>query len=236
MPSHESRCGAGSGGPGTRSHLKADPASSRVMDQRGGGRPRAVSCPSRSTTAAASRADTSMRRAMTCSWSLRWMKGRFLSFHFSTFHTGCRKVAPSVEQRRERMPSWLWTDVIVTGDSAEAVEEFVRGECDATGSCTLSAPGDLRVALGFDGFVCNDDSAFMFTYVNLKQERKPAVVAKFETRWQPPLSFFERMASRYPFLMFLMRVEHEDDESYPKGYFIVSPIESPTVQAPQSSR
>ena len=56
------------------------------------------------------------------------MKGRFLSFHFSTFHTGCRKVAPSVEQRRERMPSWLWTDVIVTGESAEAVEEFVRGE------------------------------------------------------------------------------------------------------------
>jgi hypothetical protein len=103
--------------------------------------------------------------------------------------------------------------------------------------CTFSAPGDLRVALGFDGFVCNDDSAFVATYVNLKQEPwKPAVVAKFETRWQPPLAFFERMASRYPFLMFLMRVEHEDDESYPKGYFIVAPVESPAAQAPPPSR
>ena len=76
--------------------------------------------------------------------------------------------------------------------------------------------------------------------VNLKQERKPAIVAKFETRWQPPVAFFERMASRYPFLVFLMRVEHEDDESYPKGYFMVSPVEllveSPTVQAPPPSR
>ena len=37
------------------------------------------------------------------------------------------------------------------------------------------------------------------------------------------------MTSRYPFLMFLMRVEHEDDESYPNGYFKVSPMESLTV-------
>ena len=134
------------------------------------------------------------------------------------------------------MPSWVWTDVVVTGDSAEAVSAFTTGECDANGMCTFSAPGDMRVALGFDGFVCNEDSAFVFTYVHLKQERKPAVVAKFETRWQPPLGFFERMASRYPFLMFLMRVEHEDDESYPKGYFTVAPVESPTVKAPPPSR
>ena len=164
------------------------------------------------------------------------MKGRFLSFHFSTFHTGCRKVAPSVEQRRERMPSWLWTDVIVTGESAEAVEEFVRGECDATGSSMhiICARGPARRSR--IRWISVQRGLRFQVHVNLKQERKPAVVAKFETRWQPPLSFFERMASRYPFLMFLMRVEHEDDESYPKGYFIVSPIESPTVQAPQSSR
>ena len=63
------------------------------------------------------------------------------------------------------MPSWVWTDVVVTGDSAEAVGEFTKGECDANGKCTFSAPGDMRVALGFDGFVCNEDSAFVFTYV-----------------------------------------------------------------------
>ena len=134
------------------------------------------------------------------------------------------------------MPSWVWTEVVVTGDSPEAVSEFTEAECDANGMCTFSAPGDMRVALGFDGFVCNEDSAFVSTYVKVMQERKPAVVAKFETRWQPPLAFFELMASRYPSLMFLMRVDHEDDESYPDGYFTVAPIESPTVQAPPPSR
>lgn len=134
------------------------------------------------------------------------------------------------------MPSWVWTDVVVTGDSAEAVGEFTKSECDANGNCTFSAPGDMRIALGFDGFVCNENSAFVFQHVKVNKELKPAVVAKFETRWHPPLGFFERMASRYPFLMFLMRVEHEDDESYPKGYFIVAPVEAPAVQAPPPSR
>ena len=129
------------------------------------------------------------------------------------------------------MPSWVWSDVVVMGDTAEAVEEFVKSECDATGQCTFSAPGDLRIALGFDGLVCNEDSAFVWTHVNFKKEWKPAAVAKFETRWQPPIAFFERMASRYPFLMFLMRVQHEDDESYPNGYFHVAPVEAP-VAAP----
>ena len=44
---------------------------------------------------------------------------------------------------------------------------------------------------------------------------------------------FERMASRYPFLMFVARVEHEDDESYPNGYFKVSPAEPPATSAPR---
>ena len=57
----------------------------------------------------------------------------------------------------------------------------------------------------------------------------------FETRWSPPLAFFERMASRYPFLMFVARVEHEDDESYPNGYFKVSPCVAPKTIAPPSS-
>lgn len=134
------------------------------------------------------------------------------------------------------MPSWAWSDVVVMGDSAEAVEEFVKSECDATGQCTFSAPGDLRIALGFDGLVCNEDSAFVRTHVTFKKERKPAAVAKFETRWQPPIAFFERMASRYPFLMFLMRVQHEDDESYPNGYFHVAPVEAAALQAPPPSR
>ena len=90
--------------------------------------------------------------------------------------------------------------------------------------------------MGFDGFdVCNEDSMFQLTYVNLKGERKPAYAARFETRWNPPLAFFERMASRYPFLMFVARVEHEDDESYPNGYFKVSPYVTPTTIAPPSS-
>ena len=133
------------------------------------------------------------------------------------------------------MTSWVWTDVVVTGDSPEAVSEFTEAECDANGRCTFSAPGDMRVARGFDGFVCNEDSAFVSTYVNVNKERKLAVVAKFETRWQPPLAFFERMASRYPFLIFLMRVDHEDDESYPNGYFNVSPCVTPNTIAPPSS-
>ena len=84
--------------------------------------------------------------------------------------------------------------------------------------------------------MCNEDSAFVRTHVTFKKERKPAAVARFETRWQPPIAFFERMASRYPFLMFLMRVQHEDDESYPNGYFHVAPVEAPPVQAPPPSR
>ena len=134
------------------------------------------------------------------------------------------------------MPSWVFSDVIVTGDSPDAVNEFVKGECDATGRCTFSAPGDMRVALGFDGFVCNEDSAFVYTNVKMGQELKAAVVAKFETRWHPPIAFFERMAARYPFLMFVMRVSHEDDDSYPNGYFKVVPEEPRAVNPPPPSR
>ena len=133
------------------------------------------------------------------------------------------------------MPSWVWTDVVVTGESMEAVEQFVKGECDENGRCTFSTPGDLRLALGFDGFVCNEDSTFQSMHVNLKGERKPAYAARFETRWSPPIAFFERMATRYPFLIFVARVEHEDDESYPNGYFKVSPSVAPDTIAPPSS-
>jgi len=116
------------------------------------------------------------------------------------------------------------SDTARMGCSSSAIRErvnlvsFEDTRDGTTGRCTISAPGDPRVALGFDGFVCNEDSAFVSTYVNLKQEPKPAAVAKFETRWQPPLAFFERMASRYPLLTFVMRVDHEDDESYPNAF------------------
>ena len=44
------------------------------------------------------------------------------------------------------------------------------------------------------------------------------------------------MAARYPFLMFVMRVCHEDDDSYPTGYFKVSPAVPTAVIPPPLSR
>ena len=156
----------------------------------------------------------------------------------SVFSTRMRiMLVPSVGVRSSHeIRNVVWTKVLVTGESLKGVEQFVKGECDAAGRCTFSAPGDLRIALGFDGFVCNEDSAFVLTHVVVLKESKPAYVARFETRWNPPLAFFERMASRYPFLTFLMHVDHEDDESYPDTFFKVPPLEYHTTSAPPPSR
>ena len=135
------------------------------------------------------------------------------------------------------MPSWVWTDVVLAG-SSEALTAFAQHECGDTLLCKWKKPEcspgtDLRkhayATLGFDGFVCNVDCAFTFMEQRIMGVNQLVLRARFETRWSPPFEFFTRIANEYPKLVIYMKVEHEDDETYPPGYFKVPR----TYQPPQ---
>lgn len=142
------------------------------------------------------------------------------------------------------MPSWVSTDVMMRGPM-EALAEFVHRECDPiSGHCLwrkAEAPPqtDWRehsyISLGFDGLVTNEDCDFVPTERRIMGEEVLVLYARFETRWSPPLRFFERMTVDYPLLTVYMRVEHEDEETYPQGWFIVQPTSPPPPPPPQPS-
>lgn len=128
------------------------------------------------------------------------------------------------------MPSWVWTDVILHG-SLEALAEFVERECNPDDRQCLwrkaEAPPGLEMcehsynSLGFDGFVTNEDCGFSLNARRIMGEEVLVLQAHFETRWNPPLVFFERMTIDHPLLTFYMKVEHEDEDTYPQGWFVV---------------
>ena len=137
------------------------------------------------------------------------------------------------------MPSWVWTDVVLHA-SADVLAEFVSQECDATGYCIwrkseLPPNTDWRKhmydQLGFDGFVCNEDCMFVPGIRHIMDNEYALVLqARFETRWNPPIPFFKRMVTDYSNLTIYMKVEHEDNDTYPLDYFLVQ------TQTPALSR
>jgi hypothetical protein len=137
------------------------------------------------------------------------------------------------------MPSWVWTSVVLRG-SLNDMDEFVQNECHPDTKCCLwntplvpagtTTREHCNTWLGFDGSVTNDhNNQFAFIPVRGSEGIVYMLQAEFETRWDPPLIFFQRMAEKYPKLTIYMKVDHEDDDTYPFGFFQVCPSVPPII-------
>ena len=132
------------------------------------------------------------------------------------------------------MPSWCWTDVLLACDNAEQLHEFMASECDSNGFLRFEVDSavDRQEALGFDGFVANDNSQLHFSETRkILGSTIPTLSAYFETRWTPPYNFFEHIAAKYTNIQVYMRVNTEDDQwPAPNGWFKVNTPELNTGQ------
>ena len=127
------------------------------------------------------------------------------------------------------MPSLCHTNVFICGDGKK-LGDFLHNECQGT-TCLFKLPigGSNPIDyLGFDGLIINEDSEFEYsTTRKLLGISVPSLSAHYETKWTPPLPFFQKMANKYPLLSFHIEFTSEDESFTPSfGYFYIKPEEN----------
>lgn len=95
---------------------------------------------------------------------------------------------------------------MLTCAEKDRLVEFMRKECDEHGRLRLTAltknSSDPIQLWGFDGQITNEDCGMTLSDTRkILGKEVPSLHAYYETRWNPPHTYFCRLAAKYPHIV-----------------------------------